>query len=161
MFFEPCFSCFLFSLSFPFVAEIVRILRLIRSLRDAKLVPSLSSLLVWINASEFTLKKWLCCCHNSIVIPILFQLRLWFWLGFAQYLIIPAIFHHSWHVKELTCTLLGPRAHCSYVRLSVRLGCLALSVSESDMEIFFTNHIAARFLFFKTILSHFKSSWKL
>jgi hypothetical protein len=57
MFFEPCFSCFLFSLSFPFVSEIVRILRLIRSLRDAKLVPSLSSLLVWINASEFALKK--------------------------------------------------------------------------------------------------------
>jgi hypothetical protein len=44
MFFEPCFSCFLLSSSFPFVAGIVRILRLIRSLCDAKLVPSLSGL---------------------------------------------------------------------------------------------------------------------
>jgi hypothetical protein len=44
MFFEPYFSCFLLSLSFPSVAEIVRILRLIRSLRDAKRVPSLSGL---------------------------------------------------------------------------------------------------------------------
>jgi len=26
MVFEPCFSCFLLSLSFPFVAEIIRIL---------------------------------------------------------------------------------------------------------------------------------------
>ena len=42
MFFELCFSYFLLYLSFPFVAEIVRILRLIRSLRDAKLVPYLS-----------------------------------------------------------------------------------------------------------------------
>jgi hypothetical protein len=42
IFFEPCFNCFLLSLSFLFVAEIVRILRLIRSLRDAKLVLSLS-----------------------------------------------------------------------------------------------------------------------
>jgi hypothetical protein len=32
MFFEPCFSWHLLSLSFPFAAEIVRILRLIRSL---------------------------------------------------------------------------------------------------------------------------------
>ena len=44
MFFEPCFSYFLLSLSFPFITEIIRILRLIRSLRDAKLVHSLSSL---------------------------------------------------------------------------------------------------------------------
>jgi hypothetical protein len=44
MFFEPCFSCFLLSLSFPFVAKIIRILRLIRILCDTKLVPSLSSL---------------------------------------------------------------------------------------------------------------------
>jgi len=44
MFFEPCFNCFLLSLSFPFVAEIIRILRLIRSLRDAKRVPSLYGL---------------------------------------------------------------------------------------------------------------------
>jgi hypothetical protein len=44
MFFEPCFSCFLVSLSFPFIFEIVKILRLIRSLHDAKLVPSLSGL---------------------------------------------------------------------------------------------------------------------
>jgi hypothetical protein len=44
MFFEPCFSYFLLSLSFPFITEIIRILRLIRSLRDAKLVHSLSGL---------------------------------------------------------------------------------------------------------------------
>jgi hypothetical protein len=44
IFLEPYFNCFLLSLSFPFVTEIVRILRLIRSLRDAKLVPSLSDL---------------------------------------------------------------------------------------------------------------------
>jgi hypothetical protein len=44
MFFELCFSCFLLSLSSPFVAKIVRILRLIRSPHNAKLVPSLSSL---------------------------------------------------------------------------------------------------------------------
>jgi hypothetical protein len=44
MFFKSRFNCFLLSLSFPFVVEIVRILRLIKSLRDAKLVPSLSSL---------------------------------------------------------------------------------------------------------------------
>jgi hypothetical protein len=42
MFFEPCFSCLLLSLSFPFAAKIIRILRLIRSLHDAKLIPSLS-----------------------------------------------------------------------------------------------------------------------
>jgi hypothetical protein len=34
MFFKPCSSCFLLFLSFPFVAKIVRIFRLIRSLRD-------------------------------------------------------------------------------------------------------------------------------
>jgi hypothetical protein len=44
MFFEPYFNCFLLFLSFPFVAEIVRILRLVRSLRDDKLVLSLSGL---------------------------------------------------------------------------------------------------------------------
>jgi hypothetical protein len=44
MFFELCFSCFLLSLSFFFVDKIIRILRLIRSLRDAKLVSFLSGL---------------------------------------------------------------------------------------------------------------------
>jgi hypothetical protein len=43
-FFEPYFYCVLLSLSSPFAAEIFRILRLIRSLRDAKFVPSLSGL---------------------------------------------------------------------------------------------------------------------
>jgi hypothetical protein len=44
MFVEPCLSCFLPSLSFPFVAKIVRFLRLTRSLHNAKLVTSLSGL---------------------------------------------------------------------------------------------------------------------
>ena len=44
MFFEPCFSCFLLPLSFPFVVETVKILRLTRSLRDDKLIPFLSDL---------------------------------------------------------------------------------------------------------------------
>jgi hypothetical protein len=44
VFFEPCFNCFLLSLSFPFAVEIVRFFRLIRSLHDAKFIPSLSSL---------------------------------------------------------------------------------------------------------------------
>jgi hypothetical protein len=44
IFFKPYFNCFLLFLSFPFVAEIVRILRLVRSLRDDKLVLSLSGL---------------------------------------------------------------------------------------------------------------------
>ena len=41
MFFEPYFCCVLLSLSSPFAAEIFRILRLIRSLHYAKLIPSL------------------------------------------------------------------------------------------------------------------------
>jgi hypothetical protein len=41
MFFEPCFSCLLVSLSSSFAAEIIRIVRLIRRLHDAKLVLSL------------------------------------------------------------------------------------------------------------------------
>ena len=44
MFFESCFSWQLLSLSFPFAAEIVRILRLIRSLYNGKFVPLLSGL---------------------------------------------------------------------------------------------------------------------
>jgi hypothetical protein len=44
MFFEPCFSNFLLSLSSPFAAKIIMILRLIKSSYNAKLVPSLSSL---------------------------------------------------------------------------------------------------------------------
>ena len=44
MFFEPYFNCFLLFLSFPFVAEVVKILRLVRSLRDDRLVSSLSGL---------------------------------------------------------------------------------------------------------------------
>jgi len=42
MFVEPCLSCFLPSLSFPFAAKIVRFLRLTRSLHNAKFIPSLS-----------------------------------------------------------------------------------------------------------------------
>jgi hypothetical protein len=38
MFFEPCFNHLLLSLSFPYAAEIVRILRLIRSLYNSKFV---------------------------------------------------------------------------------------------------------------------------
>jgi hypothetical protein len=44
MFFKPCFSCFLLSLYFPFAAKIINILRLIRSLHNAKFVLSLSGL---------------------------------------------------------------------------------------------------------------------
>jgi hypothetical protein len=42
MFVEPCLSCFLPSLSFPFAAKIVRFFRVTRSLHNAKFVPSLS-----------------------------------------------------------------------------------------------------------------------
>jgi hypothetical protein len=44
VFFEPCFSCFLLSLSSSFAVEIVTFLKIIRSLHNAKFVPSLSSL---------------------------------------------------------------------------------------------------------------------
>ena len=44
MFFKPCLSCFLPSLSYSFAAKIVRFLRLIRSLRNAKFISSLSIL---------------------------------------------------------------------------------------------------------------------
>jgi hypothetical protein len=44
MFFEPCLSCFLPSLSSSFVAKIIRFLRLIRSLHNAKFISSLSGL---------------------------------------------------------------------------------------------------------------------
>jgi hypothetical protein len=44
MFFEPCFSCLLLSVFFLFAAEIIRMLRLIRSIYNAKFVPSLSGL---------------------------------------------------------------------------------------------------------------------
>jgi len=44
MFFEPCFNWHLLSLSFPFAAEIVRILKLIRTLYNAKSIPLLSGL---------------------------------------------------------------------------------------------------------------------
>jgi hypothetical protein len=44
MFFEPCFSCLLLFLSSFFATKILRILKLIRSFHDAKLIPSLSSL---------------------------------------------------------------------------------------------------------------------
>jgi hypothetical protein len=44
MFFKPCLSCFLPSLSSSFAAKIVRFLRLIRSLCNAKYNSSLSSL---------------------------------------------------------------------------------------------------------------------
>jgi hypothetical protein len=44
VFFEPCFSCFLLYLSSLFDAEIIRFLRLIRSLHNVKFVHSLSDL---------------------------------------------------------------------------------------------------------------------
>jgi len=37
-------------------------------------------------------------------------------------------------LKNWYAPLLGHKAHYSYVRLLVRLGCSALSVSESDQE---------------------------
>jgi hypothetical protein len=42
MFLEPCFSCVLLSLSSLFVAEIFKILKIIRSFYDDKFFPSLS-----------------------------------------------------------------------------------------------------------------------
>jgi hypothetical protein len=54
-------------------------------------------------------------------------------------------------LKNWPTPLLGSRAHCSYVRLSVRLGHSALSVSESDQETFVTNQIATRFCSSKRI----------
>jgi len=44
MFFEPCLSCFPLSLSSPFAAKIIRFLRLIRSLHNAKFIHFLSDL---------------------------------------------------------------------------------------------------------------------
>ena len=44
MFFEPYLSCFLPSLSSPFAAKVVRFLRLIRSLHNAKFVSFLFGL---------------------------------------------------------------------------------------------------------------------
>jgi len=90
IFFEPCLSCFLLFWSSPFAAKSVRFLRLIRSLH--------------INPSKFAFNKksWFCYCCN-----FLFQLRLWFWLGFVRYLTILAIFCHSWHVEKLTYTFIG------------------------------------------------------
>jgi hypothetical protein len=44
VFFEPCMSCFLPSLSTPFAAKIVRFLRLIRSLHNVKFDHALSGL---------------------------------------------------------------------------------------------------------------------
>jgi len=44
MFFEPCLSCFLPFLSSYFAVKIIRFPRLIRSLYNAKFVPSLSGL---------------------------------------------------------------------------------------------------------------------
>ena len=89
-FFEPSLSCFLLFLSSPFAAKSVMFLKLIRSLH--------------INPSEFAFKKK---TDSASVAIFLFQLRLWFWLGFVRYLTILAIFCHSWHVEELTYTFIG------------------------------------------------------
>jgi len=48
-------------------------------------------------------------------------------------------------LKNWPTPLLGPRAHCSYGRLLVELGCSTVSVSESDQEALFTNQIAVSF----------------
>ena len=57
IFFEPYLNCLLLSLSSLFAAKIVRFLRLITSLLNAKFVLSLSGLQGWINPLEFALKK--------------------------------------------------------------------------------------------------------
>ena len=55
-------------------------------------------------------------------------------------------------LKNWPTPLLGTRAHCSYSRLSVELGCSAVSVSESDQETpLFYQADCCQFLFFKTI----------
>jgi len=85
----------------------------------------------------------------------LFQLRLWFWLGFIRYLTILAIFCHSWQFEKLTYTFMGPRDHCSYGKLSVISGFSALSVSESNQETLLTNQVVVKFCFSKNIISFF------
>ena len=44
MFFKPCFSCLLLSLSSSFAAKITKFLRLIRSIHNAKFIPPLFGL---------------------------------------------------------------------------------------------------------------------
>jgi len=54
-------------------------------------------------------KKSLRICVKKMVLLLsqfLFQLRLWFWLGFVRYLTILGIFCHSWYVKKLTYTFI-------------------------------------------------------
>ena len=57
MFFDPCFSSVLLPLSSTFAAKIFRILRLNRSLHDAKFMSYLSGFSGWINLSESMLKS--------------------------------------------------------------------------------------------------------
>jgi len=70
-------------------------------------------------------KTWFCCCHNlfcSNLGPVsdLVSCNIW-----------PSQLYSVTHdmLKNGPTPLVGPRAHCSYGRLSVELGCLALSIS--------------------------------
>jgi hypothetical protein len=64
-------------------------------------------------------------------------------------------------LKNWYALLLGPRAHCSYARLSVILECSALSVSESNQEILFDQPDCGRILLFKMILYDFEPLMKV
>ena len=56
---------------------------------------------------------------------------------------------------------MGPKAHYSYVRLSIILRCSVLSASESDQETHFDQPDCVWILSFKIILSDFKSFIKV
>jgi hypothetical protein len=94
--------CFIYSL--PWLLNFFRILKLIRS----SLCYLTPSFFIWslslIKSFKICVENGLCCCHNSIIIPTLLQLRFCFWLGFLLYPTIPPVFFHSWHVGGLIFT---------------------------------------------------------
>jgi hypothetical protein len=57
----------------------------------------------FIKSLRFCVENVFCCCHNSIIIPILLQLR----LCFLQYPTIPAVLFHLWYARSLICIFLG------------------------------------------------------
>jgi hypothetical protein len=85
-------------------------------------------------------------------ISVLFPLRLNNFNWSSRY---PDVTHDM--LKNWSASLLGSRAYCSYVQLSVILGCSILSVSKSNQEILFHQPDCSEILFFKMILSDFKS----
>jgi len=156
MFFEPCFSHLLLSLSFLTAAEIVRILRLIRSLLMLN-----SFFFIWslrLNKSLRSGTK-----KPGPVAAVIFCSNLGPDSDLVSCNIWPSQLYSVTHdmLKNWPTPLLGPRVHCSYGRLSVELGCSVVSVSESDQEIFFTNQIAASFCSLKQFYLTLNPSSKL